>query len=45
MATDKTVFLNKLRNTKMLIRTGMLPARIFEKRMSYGKGSSNFQNT
>lgn len=38
MATDKTVFLNKLRNTKMLIRTGMLPARIFEKKDELWKG-------
>lgn len=38
MTMDKTVFLNKLRNTKILIRTGMLPAKIFEKKDELWKG-------
>jgi len=38
MTKDKTVFLNKLRNTKILIRTGMLPAKIFEKKDELWKG-------
>ena len=35
---DKSLFLNKLRNVKINIKTGALPSKIFEKKDELWKG-------